>query len=86
MGAKVLKTIVVAAGVLVLAVLAFVVVYMIGYALFAVFSHGGMSAGSARGVGVGIAALVAILLLVFYLRTRRSRELSERPPRRNRAA
>jgi hypothetical protein len=70
MGAKVLRAIVVALGALVLAVLAFVVVYVIGYGLFAIFSHGAMSGGAARAVGVAIAAVLALVILALYLRTR----------------
>ena len=90
MGAKILKSLGVALGVLVLALLVFVVVYVIGFGLYAVFSHGGMQTGTARGVGAGIALAVALLFLAIYFLSRRGRRVSgqhgQRPPHRKRAA
>ncbi len=88
MGAKVLKTIVLALGVLVLAVLALVVVYMIGYGLFAVFTHQGISS-VAGGVGAAVVIVAAIVVLGLYLRSRIAggkEETRERHSRHKRAA
>jgi uncharacterized membrane protein len=71
MAAKVLNAVVVAVGVVVVAVVAFIAVYVIGYSLFAILGHSGMGGGTARGVGAGITAIIAIVVLTLYLRSRR---------------
>ncbi len=90
MGSRILKSIGMVLGVLVLALLAFVVVYVIGYGLYAVFGHGGMQTATARGVGGGIAIVVALAFIAIYFLGRRGRRISgpkaEHPPRRKRAA
>ncbi len=73
MAAKVLNTVVVAIGVLVLALLAFIAAYLVGYGLFAIFSHSGMGTSTARGVGGAIALVVAIAVLWLFLRGLRAR-------------
>jgi hypothetical protein len=51
---------------LLLAALAFLALYVIGYSMVAVFGHGGFESRTARAVGAGIAAAASILLLALY--------------------
>jgi len=83
MGVRILKGIGITVGVLVLALLAFIVVYLIGYGLYAVFSQSGMQTSTARGVGVGITVLAALLLLAIYFLSRRGWRLQEPRAGRN---
>ncbi|MGI9104572.1 MAG: hypothetical protein ACR2IF_19190 [Terriglobales bacterium] len=76
MGSKVVNTVVIAAGVVVLAVLAFIVVGLIGEGLAAIFTHGGLQGGSARAIGGSLAILAALVLLAVFFRTRRKSRLS----------
>jgi hypothetical protein len=71
MAAKVLNTVLIAIGALVVLLLAFIAVYVIGYSFVAIFGHGGFGSGAARGVGAGVAALFALVVLGIYLRSRR---------------
>ena len=66
MASKVLNTTLMIIGGLVLALLAFIAVYVIGYSLVATFTAGGMGGGTARGVGAGI-ALAAAIIVVGYM-------------------
>jgi hypothetical protein len=66
MAAKVPNRFVRVLGGLLLAALAFLALYVIGYSMVAVFSHGGFESRTARAVGAGIAAAASILLLALY--------------------
>ena len=87
MASKVLNTTLMIIGGLVLALLAFIAVYVIGYSLVATFTAGGMGGGTARGVGAGIALAAAIIVVGLYVRARivRARSMVERPHRRRAA-
>ncbi len=71
MAAKVLNTVMIAVGVLVVALLSLIALYVIGYSVVAIFGHGGFGSGSARGVGAGIVVVIAFGVLALYLRSRR---------------
>jgi hypothetical protein len=72
MAAKVLNTVLIAIGAVVVLLLAFIAVYVIGYSFVAIFGHGGFGSGATRGVGAGVAALIAVVVLALYLRSRRA--------------
>jgi membrane protein implicated in regulation of membrane protease activity len=87
MESKVLNTFLMIVGGLVLALLAFIAVYVIGYSLVAIFSAGGMQGSTARAAGAGIAMAAAVVIVAVYLRARssRARAMADRPHRKRAA-
>ncbi len=84
MASKVVNGIIVAVGIVVLAVLAFIVVGVIGEGLAAIFGHAGFQGGSARAIGGGVAIVAALgLLAVFLWSRRRNRPAAQLPGHRS---